>query len=525
MQGTMPAQVRKAKPSGRRRWLLFGLRAIWVAAAILVVEVLLLMARPGYERLQVVCTADACISDQLTRTGVEALAAMGLTPQFYAAYVAVLTFAVSITYLVVAVVIFRARADEPIALYVSLSLLLFGTFMVDYVEGLHTLDHPFFNALVDFMPPISLLCFIVISYIFPDGRFVPRWTRWAAVAWVLFPFAFLGAALVDRADAAMPYFGVMILILLSTCLIAPIYRYRAVADPTARQQIKWAILGLVQFFAVEMIFVEFIPMVLPAWDTAGTLPQMASSLIEATSMALLPIAIAFAVLRYRLWDVNFLINRTLVYVPLTSVLAVIYASSVSVSQKLFTSVAGEQPAAVAVFTTIVLTTTFTPIKNWLQSSVDHYFKEPPDRLRELKALEKQIGLVAEVIDYRRTLRRMLEAVTAACGASGGAVYIAQGGRLRRVYGTPGFTRPLAGNLTENATGITTESATESLVDPGVVLPLMWHELKLGELALGPKQDGSGYSDEECQAVQAAAARILYGLLPITAIQTERVSPE
>lgn len=509
MQGTMPAPVRKAKPVGHRRRLLFGLRTIWVVSAILVVEALLLMARPGYERLQIVCTADACISDQLTHEGVAALGAMGLTPQVYATYVAALTFAVAITYLVVAVIIFRARSDEPMAVFVSLSLLLFGTFMLDYVEGLRTLDRPFFNALVDWMPPISLLCFIIMSYLFPDGRFVPRWTRWAAVAWLLFPFAFVVVVLVDLTDAATPYFGVAIIVLLSTCLIAPIYRYRSVADAAARQQIKWALLGLVQLFAIELVFVEFIPMVLPAWDVAGTLPHMISSFVEALSMALLPIAIAFAVLRYRLWDVNLLINRTLVYVPLTSVLAVIYASSVSVSQKLFASVAGEQPAAVAVFTTIVLTTTFTPIKTWLQSTVDHYFKEPPDRLRELKVLEQQIGLVAEVIDYRRTLQRMLEAVTDACRADGGAIYIVQAGQLRRVYATPDFTM----------------KRTDQLDAAGVVLPLRWHELSLGELALGPKHDGSEYTDAECQAVQTAAARILYGLLPITAIQTERIVPE
>src|SRR5690606_25456886 len=152
---------------------------------------------------------------------------------------------------------------------------------------------------------------------------------------------------------------------------------------------------------------EILPRLAPAVKGEGSLADVVVTLLNFISLAALPVMMGMAVLRYRLWAVDILINRTLVYVRLTSLLTVIYTTSISFSQKLFATVAGDQSPAVAIFTTIILTTTFTPLKNTLQGWVDHYFKEPPDRLKGLKDLEKRLFQVVDVLDRRSVARQVV----------------------------------------------------------------------------------------------------------------------
>ena len=85
---------------------------------------------------------------------------------------------------------------------------------------------------------------------------------------------------------------------------------------------------------------------------------------------LLPIAVGIAILRYRLYDIDIVIQRTLVYVPLTALLAGIYAASIGISQRLFIAVTGNSSDGAIVLSTLILATTFTPIKNAIQGRVD-----------------------------------------------------------------------------------------------------------------------------------------------------------
>src|SRR5690606_13130305 len=129
---------------------------------------------------------------------------------------------------------------------------------------------------------------------------------------------------------------------------------------------------------------------------------------------------------------------TLVYVPLTSILTVIYSTSMAVSQRLFTTATGEQSQAVAIFTTIVLTTTFSPIKNSLQSAVDKYFKEAPGQLKKLKELDKQVTQVVLALDQQSLAQRIVETIVEAHRAHGAALYLKEGKKIILAYATPAW---------------------------------------------------------------------------------------
>jgi hypothetical protein len=88
----------------------------------------------------------------------------------------------------------------------------------------------------------------------------------------------------------------------------------------------------------------------------------------------LPIAAAVAVLRHRLYDIDLIINRALVYIPLTGILGGLYTAGVALFQRLFVALTGDRSDAAIIVTTLVLASMFTPIRNWLQAMVDRRFK-------------------------------------------------------------------------------------------------------------------------------------------------------
>jgi hypothetical protein len=167
----------------------------------------------------------------------------------------------------------------------------------------------------------------VLFCLFPDGRFVPRWTRWAAAAWIAYwlldsffpysPFSPLSwSPIIDNA---------LFLGLLGSLVLAQIYRYRRHSDQPARQKTKWVVWGftatLAGFFAVELI----------GWIFALTHPGIPELFYKSVGNAvitlcalLIPLSIGVAILRYRLWDIDLIIRRSLVIAPLLTILTVVF---------------------------------------------------------------------------------------------------------------------------------------------------------------------------------------------------------
>jgi hypothetical protein len=379
---------------------------------------------------------------------------------------------------------------------VALVLLFFGTFESTYVEVLRVVQ-PDLSTLFDLLPGITLIAFAILCYVFPDGRFVPRWTRWAAWGWISAPILLIIATVGFNAyDAIIGPMGVWLLLLLATCIIAPIYRYRKLSSRVQRQQLKWALVGLAQLLFTLLIVVELLPLLFPMMDMTGTLPNIISDLFQSVSLIIFPISIGIALLRYRLWNVDLVLNRTLVYIPLTSILTVIYSTSMAVSQRIFVTATGEQSQAVAIFTTIILTTTFTPIKNALQAYVDRNFKEAPGNLKELKELNKQVNHVVQTLDPRLLAQRMVEIVVSAHHAQGAALYLPQAGKMELAHATPQWRED------ERELSIL-------LVEEGVVY---------GRLLLGQRDNREDYTLEEVEEIRATAVPIVRNMHKLAMIQ-------
>jgi len=217
---------------------------------------------------------------------------------------------------------------------------------------------------------------------------------------------------------------------------------------------------------------------------ATPLHEDPTALLSSTTVSLLilPVCIGVAIFRYHLFDIDKLINRTLVYIPLTGILAGLYAAVIGLLQRLFQATTGENSDAAIVVTTLILTVVFTPIKNGLQAIVDRRWKEPPGSLKKLKAFSKQVEGSLSPLDPGRVVRRLLTEAALALGAKSGAAYLQRDGQRQLIL--------TYGDWQEEDTclAVSLDSAGE----------------QLGLIKLGDRGWEADYSNKERKALQEAA---------------------
>ncbi|HLQ48656.1 MAG TPA: hypothetical protein VK233_06750, partial [Candidatus Dormibacteraeota bacterium] len=192
----------------------------------------------------------------------------------------------------------------------------------------------------------------------------------------------LGAAL--RAGQALLVPAVALAAI--ACAAAPISRFRS-APPEERQQLKWFA------FAAGLLVIALLTNI-----ALGD----ATFVLLSVSLALVPIAIGVAILRYRLYEIDVIINRTLVWVPLTGILGGLYAGLVALLQRAFVNVTGDRSDAAIIITTLVLAGSFTPIRRVLDTIVDRRFRSPATvRPGEAPMVPGQLSLLDDPEAVRR----------------------------------------------------------------------------------------------------------------------------
>lgn len=179
------------------------------------------------------------------------------------------------------------------------------------------------------------------------------------------------------------------LVVFGSLVFAQVYRYRRVSTPVERQQTKWVVFGaaiaLLGFLLLGYLLPTFLKLFIPL-QSIGLLP----SVILVTSIYLLllliPLSIAIALLRYRLWDVDVLINKTLVYGLLTSTLVAVYAVCIVGLEALLRGLFNQTSEIAIVISTLVIAALFQPLRKRIQAIIDRrFFRRKYDAVRTLAA--------------------------------------------------------------------------------------------------------------------------------------------
>jgi hypothetical protein len=360
--GETSAHAPPSSPTLRGRWLLLA-RVAWVAAAVGALGQFVISIPARYYQLA------------NPTTGVRAaLAELGLSAGAYALYNVTLDTIFVSVFAVVAIVIFWIRSNDPVALLVATMLVVWGP-----LNGLLVLTpsatagmYPVLQMTVgSALTLVGYMTWMLFFYLFPSGRFVPRWTRWLALCWVLFVGTWIFTPF-GPPSWPLPLFNVTILILWGSFPVAQVYRYVRASDHTQRQQTKWVVFGVAVAVAgtLTTIFTVGAAVDLAPKDVGS---RMLSMLLMDAFVLFIPLSIGVAVLRARLFDIDVIINRTLVYGSLTAILIALYFGVIVVLQRAFVLLTGQQSTLVVVASTLLIAALFNPLRRRVQSFIDRRF--------------------------------------------------------------------------------------------------------------------------------------------------------
>jgi hypothetical protein len=349
--------------------------------------------------------------------------------------------------------------------------------------------------------------------LFPDGR--PQSPRWqkvmlvSAVALVgltfgnLFrpgtlgePFNWENPFGIEGSRDAFAAVSLLSLITVAAIGIASlaslVMRFRR-SEGIERRQLEWVFFGGA-FFAVCML------LTLPL-QIAGERTSAYESLLFSVGFTAIPVTVAIAILRYRLYDIDWIINRTLVYVPLTGILAGVYVAMTGLLRTLFTDLTDWGSDAAIAMSTLLVAGSLTPLKNWLQALVDRRFKETPNPEKEARRLASQARDVIEVLQREVFLRKYLRELIVIFGARGGAIRI----------------------------GYSTLAEGEWLGDDALVIELVCEGEHRGHIGLAPRISGLEYSDSDRERfatlAEVVAEVISIGSLLQPVVSLEGMMPE
>ncbi len=356
------------------RWLLLA-RVGWLTLVVLTLAIFFASLPVYVAQLQTPCAGTACANKVLlTPEQAGALKGMGLSPGAYAAYRVALTLALIVVCLVVSTVIAWRRSDDRMALLVALMLVTLGPI---------SLTSTVLAIPSTWQVPNACLCFLALSLLalvfllFPTGQFVPRWTRWTLVVFLagLVPFTFFPNAPFTLNTLALSLLYLTYLSEFAIIAVVQLYRYRRVSSPLQRQQTKWvaygiAVLGIV--FVVGYVLL-IVPALADPSSPYGSLYQLALAAITPWLVFLIPLSFGFAMLRYRLWEIDVLINRTLVYGTLTASLALIYVGLVIGLQALLRGIINQGSGVAIVISTLAIAALFQHLRRRIQRIIDRRF--------------------------------------------------------------------------------------------------------------------------------------------------------
>jgi hypothetical protein len=248
---------------------------------------------------------------------------------------------------------------------------------------------------------------LFIPLLFPNGRPpTPRW-RWVSVAAIVWATLFVLLATLSRQlntnttpdnvfdnpigvlgkDTVERLVGVWIVGLVAlvvACAVALFVRYRR-ANDTEREQIKWLLYACAVFLAV------FVGGTVSGLGGTAGLGGYIWGIFFGLSVIALPAAIGIAILRYRLYDIDILINRTLVYGSLTVALVALYFGGVAALQRVFVASTGQQSTLAVVASTLGIAALFNPLRRRVQGFVDRrFYRRKYDAAKVLAAFNTRL---------------------------------------------------------------------------------------------------------------------------------------
>jgi hypothetical protein len=248
---------------------------------------------------------------------------------------------------------------------------------------------------------------------------------------------------------------VLTLAIFALAIASMLTRYRG-ASETTRLQMRW-LLAAVSFVLLGVVVALILDL------AVGTQLQGNIWIPVLIAYPTVPIAVGVAILRYRLYEIDRIVNRALVYGAVTAILAGVFAGVTVLTQRIFVALTGQKSEAAIVLTTLAVATLYAPVRKQVEAIVDRYFKYDQ---RLFGPYREELRRTLDVLAPRRAAQRLAREAIAETGAVGVAVVGGDGAVLA--------------------------SAGEWPTEPSITVPVGTEGAALAAILLGPRRDGRAH---------------------------------
>ncbi|MGJ7909921.1 histidine kinase [Neobacillus sp. LXY-1] len=385
-----------------------------------------------YDVIRTECVLKPCSSlSPAPPTTLKALQEYHLTPDSYAGLFVFIETIFALLFYVAAVIIFIKNRQKLMGLLAVLSLVAYGTTYTSLVylasEGTN------YAAVPEAIGPVGRMALFLFFLLFPNGRLVKKWTLF-----VFIPFCAIQIVSLSLPNTSfyllhwpssirLAYYLTMMFV----TIYSQIYQYKNISSTIQRQQTKWVVYG----FAISLIGSIIVSgfFVYPVL-AADPIYYVYLSAFLYTVVAIIPLTLSFAVMRHRLWEIDPLVNRTIVYGLLSLSVILLYSFLVMYFSSLFKT---DHSYLVSFVATAIVAVVFSPLKERLQRIVNRFLKgrhdDPYSILQELGeqlikpiAPEQMLDVVIETI--QNALRLPYTSITV--GINGKETIVIEAGKLK-----------------------------------------------------------------------------------------------
>ena len=308
----------------------------------------------------------------------EALTQLGLGTRFYVTYQTALVVLLAVGFTIAGLIIAWNKSNDWLALLVAFTLIGQGANAFGPLRTL--LPNPNFILPVNFVISMILMGLPLSCYLFPDGKIQKRWMIYVAGFWFtwLMVSTFWESFPINihkRGGNATLIYLLSLLAVLSTGIYAQVYRYRNTDNPVKRQQLKWIVFGVAVGILTGIgvnLFMTFFELSNPSAG-AYLIADLITQTLSVIAQFIVPVAVVFSILKYRLYDIELVINRSIVYGLLTVTLAVVFGIILFGLQSAYRAITRQEnpPTIAVVISTIAVSSLFQPTRKLLRRFVNH----------------------------------------------------------------------------------------------------------------------------------------------------------
>jgi serine phosphatase RsbU (regulator of sigma subunit) len=397
-------QIQASSPASSRleRLVLNLTRLAWLLTSTLAVSVFFSTAPARNARLA-----------RLALVHEPSIESLGMSMRFFIQYSSILDTLIFAIFVFLGMVVVIRKFNDRYAVFMSALLIMLGTALTRPYDSLATAPA---SAIYGLLVLDGLVTAAIIYYLysFPNGVFQPSWLRWVALGWVVLSlYWYVWPILANPETAALtPQPAIVFFGWIAGGILAAIYRYRKTFDRTQRQQTKWLVFGSIVAGTGFFIQLYLIPLLFPQVSIPSP-ARVAYVLVGSTflylTMLAFPISMAFSILRYRLWDIDLIIRRTIVYAVVTALLTLVFIFLVAGLQQLIYRPVGQPPVLVVALSTLAVSLLFTPLRQGTQRFIDRRFYRA--RIDQARLLNELAANLRHKVDLTEIADEIISAVT------------------------------------------------------------------------------------------------------------------